>query len=100
MSIRVPRFIQYAVLTVAIFGTPALASAQQKEGLLSGNIKYNSGQAIQPIFEGWTKNPEGGYQLYFGYLNRNHVEEVSVPVGTENKIDPGGPDRGQPTYFY
>jgi len=71
-----------------------------REGLLSGNIKYNTGQSVQPIFEGWTKTSDGSYQLYFGYLNRNHVEEVQVPVGPENRIEPGGPDRGQPTYFY
>jgi hypothetical protein len=99
MSIRNRPFIQ-AALTVLIFTIAALASAQQKEGLLSGNIKYNSGQSIQPIFEGWTKNPDGSYQLWFGYLNRNHVEEISLPVGTANRIEPGGPDRGQPTYFY
>jgi hypothetical protein len=100
MSIRIRRFMQPALLTVAIFGMPDLAGAQQKEGLLSGNIKYNTGQSVQPIFEGWTKNADGTYRFYFGYLNRNHVEEVPVPVGAENKIEPGGPDRGQPTYFY
>jgi hypothetical protein len=76
------------------------SAAQKADGALSGNIKYNSGQNIQPIFEGWTRNADGGYQLWFGYLNRNHVEEISVPVGPNNRIEPGGPDRGQPTYFY
>ena len=69
-------------------------------GPLSGNIKYNSGQSVQPIFEGWTKNADGSFSLFFGYLNRNHVQELSVPVGPENQIEPAGPDRGQPTYFY
>jgi hypothetical protein len=100
MSIRIRRFIAPAVLTFAIFAIPALAGAQPKDGALSGNIKYNTGQSVQPIFEGWTKNADGSYQLYFGYLNRNHVEEAQVPVGPENKIEPAGPDRGQPTYFY
>ena len=93
-------FVQPAVLTLALVGLPAVAGAQSKEGLLSGNIKYNSGQSVQPIFEGWTKDADGSYRFYFGYLNRNHVEEVQVPVGAENKIEPGVPDRGQPTYFY
>jgi len=100
MSIRIQRFIQPAVLTIAIFGMAALTGAQQKDGALSGNIKYNTGQSVQPIFEGWTRQTDGSYQFFFGYLNRNHVEEVPVPVGAENKIEPGGPDRGQPTYFY
>ncbi len=68
--------------------------------LLSGNIKYNSGQTVQPIFEGWTKNADGSFNLFFGYLNRNHVQELHVPVGPENQVEPSGPDRGQPTYFY
>src|SRR5260370_20624079 len=100
MSINIRRFIELAVLTIAIFGMPVLADAQPKDGALSGNIKYNSGQSVQPIFEGWTKNADASYQLYFGYLNRNHVEEVHVPVGAENNIERAGPDRGQPTYFY
>jgi hypothetical protein len=105
MSIRIRRFICPAALAAGIIGTAALAAAQQpappkSEGQLGGNIKYNSGQSIQPIFEGWTKTADGGYQLWFGYLNRNHVEEISVPVGANNRIEPGGPDRGQPTYFY
>lgn len=94
------RFIQAVLIATAVFAVPALAGAQPKDGFLSGNIKYNTGQSVQPIFEGWTKNPDGSYQLFFGYLNRNHVEEVQVPVGAENKLEPGGPDRGQPTYFY
>src|ERR1700730_3933918 len=100
MAIRIRRVMPPVLLTITIFGTTAIAGAQQKDGLLSGNIKYNSGQSVQPIFEGWTKNPDGTYQFYFGYLNRNHVEEVQVPVGAEKKLEPGGPDRGQPTYFY
>ena len=100
MSIGIQRFLQPAVVALAIIGAPALAGAQPKEGQLSGNIKYNLGQSVQPIFEGWTKNSDGSYGLYFGYLNRNHVEEMQVPVGAENKIEPGEPDRGQPTYFY
>ena len=63
-------------------------------------LKYNSGQAVQPIFEGWSKSPDGGFTMHFGYLNRNFVETVSLPVGPDNSIQPGGPDRGQPTFFY
>jgi hypothetical protein len=103
MSTGIRRFVRPGVLAAAIVAAAAAATAQQtpqKEGLLSGNIKYNSGQSIQPIFEGWSKNSDGSYQIWFGYLNRNHVEEISVPVGPTNRIEPGNADRGQPTYFY
>jgi len=36
----------------------------------------------------------------FGYLNRNHVQELAIPVGAQNGFEPGPADRGQPTYFY
>ena len=37
--------------------------------------------------------------MWFGYLNRNYEEVLHVPVGPANSIQPGGPDRGQPTVF-
>src|SRR5437867_3182644 len=62
-------------------------------------FKFNSGQDVQPIFEGWASNPDGTFAMYFGYINRNYVETMEVPVGPDNKIEPGAPDRGQPTFF-
>src|SRR5258707_3018767 len=61
--------------------------------------KFNSGQDIQPYFEGWIKNADGSFDMVFGYLNRNWQQELAIPVGPDNTIEPGGPDRGQPTYF-
>ncbi|HEX7140605.1 MAG TPA: hypothetical protein VF219_22325 [Vicinamibacterales bacterium] len=61
---------------------------------------YSSGQAISPAYEGWMYTPEGGYLLYFGYMNTNWLQEFDIPIGPENAIEPGGPDQGQPTHFY
>jgi hypothetical protein len=36
----------------------------------------------------------------FGYFNRNWEEQPDIPVGPNNNVEPGGPDRGQPTHFY
>ena len=66
---------------------------------LSAQIQYRSGVDVTPAYEGWTLNPDGTFSLYFGYLNRNYEEELEIPVGPNNRIDPGG-DRGQPTHFY
>jgi hypothetical protein len=55
MSIRILPAIQHVALTILFVTTSALAGAQPKDGLMSGNIKYSSGQRIQPIFEGWRK---------------------------------------------
>jgi hypothetical protein len=65
----------------------------------SGSIRYSRGQSIQPVFEGWEPNPDGTYSMWFGYLNRNWDDQLVIPVGAENKFEPGVPDRGQPTVF-
>ena len=62
--------------------------------------RFDAGQDIQPIFEGWTQNDDGSFDMLFGYLNRNYREQPSVPIGPNNYFSPGDPDRGQPTFFY
>ena len=62
-------------------------------------IHYATGQNVAPAFEGWEQNPDGTYSFFFGYLNRNYEEQVDIPAGPNNNIEPGG-DRGQPTHFY
>ena len=37
----------------------------------TNNFRFNSGQSVQPIFEGWSRLPDGSFNLHFGYLNRN-----------------------------
>src|SRR5204863_7396987 len=73
------------------------AGAQPPDDL---RIRYNSGQPVVPIFEGWERKTDGSFDMLFGYLNRNYVEEVVVPVGPANIMEPEGPDLGQPAYFY
>jgi hypothetical protein len=60
---------------------------------------YSSGQSVYPAFEGWEQNQDGSYNLVFGYMNENWQEELNVPVGSENNLQPGAPDQGQPTHF-
>ena len=81
-----------------LVGSIGLGAQGQTE--FANNIKFNSGQDIQPVYEGWAPVADGSFNLYFGYLNRNWVEQLQIPVGPNNNIQPGGPDRGQPTYFY
>ena len=61
--------------------------------------KFSSGQNVVPYFEGWIRNPDGTFDLVFGYFNRNWEEALAIPAGPDNVVEPGGPDRGQPTYF-
>lgn len=83
---------------VAFVAVASLSLTAQTE--FNNNIKYDSGQDLQPAFEGWAKAPNGTFDLYFGYLNRNWKEQLAVPVGPNNSFSPGAADRGQPTYFY
>ena len=57
------------------------------------------GTGVTPAYEGWFDNPDGSHNFLVGYLNRNRAQEVEIPIGPNNKIEPGGPDRGQPTHF-
>ncbi|HEV3056902.1 MAG TPA: hypothetical protein VGY48_01585 [Vicinamibacterales bacterium] len=61
--------------------------------------KFASGQDVVPYFEGWIRNKDGSFDMVFGYFNRNWQEELAVPAGPDNLVEPGGPDRGQPTFF-
>lgn len=60
---------------------------------------YSTGQNIAPVYEGWEQNADGSFNLVFGYFNRNWEEEIDLPAGADNVIEPGGPDQGQPTHF-
>lgn len=58
-----------------------------------------SGQSVTAAFEGWYPNPDGSFTLLVGYFNRNLKQVLDIPVGPNNRIEPGGPDYGQPTHF-
>src|SRR5881296_1913224 len=60
---------------------------------------HDSGQSVTGAFEGWFQNPDGTYSFLLGYFNRNQKQLLDIPVGPDNQIQPGGPDRGQPTHF-
>ena len=61
-------------------------------------LRHWSGQSIAPVYEGYDVNPDGSFNMWFGYMNHNYEEELDIPVGDANKFEPG-PDRGQPTHF-
>ena len=86
---------------------------------VSAQTLYRFGQSIQPIFEGFERNADGTFTMWFGYLNRNYDETPNIIIGENNTFfaadgvdsagsldaslllaDPGLADRGQPTYFY
>jgi hypothetical protein len=78
-------------------------------GVLAGGILVSGQQIPEPrkafgssitgAFEGWYYNADGSRTWLLGYLNRNFGQELDVPIGPNNRIEPGGPDLGQPTHF-
>ena len=60
---------------------------------------HDSGQSISPAYEGWFANADGSFSILFGYYNRNQKQELDIAIGPDNRIEPGGPDQGQPTHF-
>lgn len=61
--------------------------------------QHDAGVGVTGSFEGWYKNDDGTFSLLVGYYNRNRRQELDIPVGPNNRMEPGGPDRGQPTHF-
>ena len=90
------RCLVVIVCSVSILGASEPVQAQADPQ----NFMFSSGQTVQPFFEGWAHNPDGSYEMHFGYFNRNYVEETHVPIGPDNRMTPDASDQGQPTLFY
>ena len=96
------RMRRLAVSLLASFllaaGWSAVALGQASSSLPIEPVK-ETGQSVTGAFEGWYQNPDGSFTLLVGYFNRNSKQTLDIPVGPNNRIEPGGPDLGQPTHF-
>jgi hypothetical protein len=79
-------------------GWITIGHGQGASGLPIEPVK-ESGQSVTGAFEGWYQNTDGSYTLLVGYFNRNSKQTLDIAVGPNNRIEPGGPDFGQPTFF-
>jgi hypothetical protein len=88
-------------LLAGLLGASAalVATAQQPTDPLMMGPARERGASVTPAFEGWFQNEDGSYSLLVGYYNRNTKEPLDIPVGPNNRIEPGDPDQGQPTHF-
>jgi hypothetical protein len=91
----VTKALRLFAIVGAVAASPLLA--QQRAPQLV-TVRHASGQAVAPVYEGFDINPDGSYNMWFGYMNRNYEEAVDLAVGPSNAFEPGG-DRGQPTHF-
>src|SRR5262249_11027744 len=89
-----------AILALVLTGSPSARAGQQGVGQtpspfpLSNTIRER-GSSVTGAYEGWY-NKDGDTYLLVGYFNRNTKEELDIPIGSNNRIEPGGPDMGQP----
>jgi hypothetical protein len=87
------------VTTGGLLAQAPAAAAPQGSPTEISQVRFNAGQAVVPYFEGWIKNPDGSFDMVFGYFNRNYRQEFAIPVGPDNKVEPLTGETGQPTYF-
>lgn len=87
-----------AVCAVLLF-SPGLLRLHAQDFSFPG-VEYSRGQDVSPVFNGWERNPDGTFSMWFGYYNRNNQEQVDLPTGPNNNFDLGNGDQGQPTHFY
>jgi len=91
---RCPWYAPACVAVIMLAGDAGVSAQQLRTG-----PAHDSGQSVTGVFEGWFHNEDGTFSLLFGYFNRNLKQELDIPIGAQNRIDPGGPDQGQPTHF-
>ena len=100
------------IAPLAIFLLVQPAGAQDAVG----RFMRLRGEIVSPAYEGWWQNEDGGYTLFFGYMNSNWEQEFNVPIGPQNyftlteaggldnleleALDPSMADQGQPAHFY
>ena len=75
------------------------AGAQPPQKALPLDPQRERGASITPAYEGWYANADGSFSMLLGYYNRNSKEALDIPVGPNNRIEPGVADQGQPTHF-
>jgi hypothetical protein len=88
----------------AIAGGVLVRTGQQGVGQtpspfpLSNPIRAR-GSSVTGAYDGWYRDKDGTVRLLVGYFNRNTQQDLDIPIGPDNRIEPGGPDQGQPTHF-
>ncbi len=98
---RINRLAAATIMVAAVFVIAVHGQQPARPNLPSGVLLEplgTTGEAVYPAFEGFGPLKDGTNTLLLGYFNRNK-EAVDVPIGPDNRIEPGGPDFGQPTHF-
>jgi hypothetical protein len=84
---------------LVLFGTMAGGVLLSAQSTAIPAPRRGAGDSVTGAFEGWYYNPDGSRSFLVGYYNRNSQQTLDIPLGPNNRIEPGGPDMGQPTHF-
>ena len=86
-------------LALIFAGSGGAQTTPFSERVFNEQVLRPSGQPVIPIYEGYYPNPDGTYDICFGYFNLNTEEDVDIPLGPNNMIEPAEFDGMQPTHF-
>jgi hypothetical protein len=95
----IKRAFAHLEIVVVLIILVVLAAVGYGQEVAMSELRFNSGQSVQPAYEGWTRNADGSRSMWFGYMNRNWEETPHIPVGPNNGFGAASEDLGQPTYF-
>ena len=104
-SFSLVRLLLGLVVMVTVPATSAAQRASERRVANPGETQFDvqllrpTGGPVVPIFEGWYRNPDGTFELSFGFFNVNTEEVIDVPLGPDNFIAPAAFDGRQPTRF-
>jgi hypothetical protein len=101
---RVRQFASVGLLLSCAVGGTLVGAQQQGVGQTPSSLPLTApirerGTSVTPAFEGWYFDKDGSQRVMVGYFNRNTKQEFDIPVGPNNRIEPGPADQGQPTHF-
>ncbi len=86
----------HVALLTAILGTATVAAQSVR---LPSEPTGLFGRGVTGAYDGWFTEGNSERMFLVGYYNRNHDQVLNIPVGPNNRIEPGEPDQGQPTTF-
>ena len=89
-TLRSPMTLRYLAILLASWALVwAAQPANGQSGQLPMEPLHTAGQNVTAAYEGWFKNPDGSFSMLFGYFNRNMQEELDIPIGDNNRMEPG-----------
>src|SRR5438552_6290564 len=98
------RVAAFGLMVACAAGASLIGAGQQGIGQTPSPLPLTQtvrerGSSVTPAFEGWYYDKDGTQRVLVGYFNRNTKQEFDIPPGPDNRVEPGGPDMGQPTHF-